>query len=805
MRTRCFVGCRICPEWGRLLILLYLAFSASAVRAQFAGPAAAARDVRVSTPAPLPTKGESGEQRVERLLEARVDVVFRGTLGEGLAELGRALGVEIAVDRESLEEIGVELGAPVVWDLRGCRAREAVELLLRDCDLAGVVVDGRILVLSLEDQEQATTNEALDVSALLDAAGSNTLRERFLQSLPDVITATVQPTQWERYGGRCRFEPSSASQSRFVLTASAGVRRDVKALLGALEQAAKAQTPVSLFPFAEEKAAALQAMARPVTLDFRDAPLPDAMREIGRQIQMSINLDRRGLDDMGIGLDSPITFQCRGLRASDALARILDRHELTWMCLGGGLLVTTFEEYESRLTTAVFDIHDIVFVGDEVRDVDSPVEAISTVIAPSSWNQVGGPGSIAPICLKDHTFLVVSQTQEVLWNIQSILERIRKSRKEGQAVLRERNEEQAALAKALDRQMAWHFDNVPLEEAVSVIARTLGVDAFLDRRSLDDMGIGTDSPVSLPAGRYVARDALKQMLDPLDSTIVIAHGGVMITTEETAESRMETAVYAVDDLIHRDNQWADYECLIECITTAIEATAWDQVGGPGLIAVFETEDSGLLVVSQTQPILHQLTQFFDILREVRKTPAQSWVLESKTDAAVRKALEKRIAWSFSQTPLPEAAAKIAADLGVQVRIDRSAFDDMGIDPDRTRVSLPYLYFPAREALGRMLVPAELSFTIGDGALVITTEENAANRFKVAVHHITGMVAAGTATPDGLVEAIYRTVAPETWDAEGGPGCASVLDLSGDRKVLVVAHEERVLHEVEKRLDGVRRK
>ena len=58
---------------------------------------------------------------------------------------------------------------------------------------------------------------------------------------------------------------------------------------------------------------------------------------------------------------------------------------------------------------------------------------------------------------------------------------------------------------------------------------------------------------------------------------------------------------------------ADFDSLIELITTTVQPTTWDEVGGPGSIAPFETNLS--LVISQTQEVHDQIK---DLLEQLRK-------------------------------------------------------------------------------------------------------------------------------------------------------------------------------------------
>ncbi len=59
----------------------------------------------------------------------------------------------------------------------------------------------------------------------------------------------------------------------------------------------------------------------------------------------------------------------------------------------------------------------------------------------------------------------------------------------------------------------------------------------------------------------------------------------------------------------------DFDSLIELITTTIQPTTWDEVGGPGSIAPFETNLS--LVVSQTQDVHEEIVDLLEQLRRLQ--------------------------------------------------------------------------------------------------------------------------------------------------------------------------------------------
>ena len=88
-------------------------------------------------------------------------------------------------------------------------------------------------------------------------------------------------------------------------------------------------------------------------------------------------------------------------------------------------MITTPEEAESRLTTKVLDVSDLVVCRDKDDelwdDYDTLIDVITSTIMPTTWDQVGGPGSITGASLGTAKVLIVSQTQDVHEEIATLL------------------------------------------------------------------------------------------------------------------------------------------------------------------------------------------------------------------------------------------------------------------------------------------------------------------------------------------------------------------------------------------------
>ena len=108
------------------------------------------------------------------------------------------------------------------------------------------------------------------------------------------------------------------------------------------------------------------------------------------------------------------------------------------------------------------------------------------------------------------------------------------------------------------------------------------------------------------------------MLEPLELTWIIRNESLEITTPEQAESLLETRIYPVRDLVLLEFQRtvdADFDSLIDMITSTIAADSWDEVGGPG--AIEANWNSLSLVISQTWSTHRRIEPLLTTLRTAR--------------------------------------------------------------------------------------------------------------------------------------------------------------------------------------------
>jgi hypothetical protein len=173
-----------------------------------------------------------------------------------------------------------------------------------------------------------------------------------------------------------------------------------------------------------------KALETPAAAEFIETPLQDAVDFLKEYLKIEILLDRKPMEEANIGADVAVTLNMRGLPLATVLHHLLKPHGLTWTVQDGVLLITTPEAEESRLTTRLYDVADLVVCRDSKNqlwdDYETLTDLITTTVAVTTWDTVGGPGSITGASIGTAKVLVISQTYRVHREIATLLADIRK-------------------------------------------------------------------------------------------------------------------------------------------------------------------------------------------------------------------------------------------------------------------------------------------------------------------------------------------------------------------------------------------
>ena len=165
-------------------------------------------------------------------------------------------------------------------------------------------------------------------------------------------------------------------------------------------QGSKSQDSVLLTPFQQKLN---DALGWTDSFDFDDVPLKDFATEMGRKLGTDVVFDSRALEDLGLPMDAPITLKAKGISNRSALRLVLDQLELDFVIGDEYVQITSIDESEQRLgAPRAYPIWDLVKSDNQELgpDYDSLIELITSICAPSSWDVVGGPGSLGRVSLQ---------------------------------------------------------------------------------------------------------------------------------------------------------------------------------------------------------------------------------------------------------------------------------------------------------------------------------------------------------------------------------------------------------------------
>ncbi|MBN2474528.1 MAG: hypothetical protein JXB62_07960 [Pirellulales bacterium] len=195
----------------------------------------------------------------------------------------------------------------------------------------------------------------------------------------------------------------------------------------------------------------------------------------------------------------------------------------------------------------------------------------------------------------------------------------------------------AETRQKLEKLATADFIEYPLVDVLAHLTEVAGVQVYVDHRSLDEVGIQPDVPITMDLKDVPVEMLLRLILRQLDLTYMLDHGVVVVTTPEEVEQSLEIRVYRVDGLVEASGPQAALEAatesadpyfgrdmrpghggrphgldeLISLITSTVVPESWEDVGGPATIKPFRDT----LVVLQTQFGQHKVEKLLQHLRE----------------------------------------------------------------------------------------------------------------------------------------------------------------------------------------------
>ena len=187
----------------------------------------------------------------------------------------------------------------------------------------------------------------------------------------------------------------------------------------------EAANPVELDNIAKIR----KALDGKTTLDFKKTPLGDVVSQLATQHQIEIRLDAKTLEEASIGVNTEVTCNRRDVSLHSALRSMLRPMDLAYIIRDESLVITTPDRAQNELTTKVYPVGDLLAGPRRLaggNNFQQLINMISSTVGPTTWDEVGGPGSIQEFT--NSRSLVVSQTDEMHEQIGELLTALRQAR-----------------------------------------------------------------------------------------------------------------------------------------------------------------------------------------------------------------------------------------------------------------------------------------------------------------------------------------------------------------------------------------
>ncbi|MBI1247307.1 hypothetical protein GC197_05610 [bacterium] len=392
-----------------------------------------------------------------------------------------------------------------------------------------------------------------------------------------------------------------------------------------------------------------------IDLDVADAPLNEVLQSISERTGIPIRIDGTGLKEIDLRPEEKVSITVPKTSTEIALRLMLDQLKLGFEVEPTGLLISAPGALEKKIHLQTYNVKDLLETNDDL-EANPLLGLITTTIDPNSWDELGGPGTIAPY----HGCLQVTQSRLNHRRVKRLLDQLRRARDLSSEEYQTESLQVSPLTKpsaAFRAQLQANLARVDLhnashEDTLASLTKDYGDQLFINWQALVDEPFLVKAPISIQLQNVTQEQALDALTDQLRLTWFTLGNVIVITTPEDSENYQDTRVYPIRDLVwhglntndpqiqemlkHQANpydqldgstqvwfgclgtsspyqsmplgfpeiQAPNYSALIDNITTTVEPDSWDELGGPGTIGFYYMSDC--LVVKQTQKVHRQV-------------------------------------------------------------------------------------------------------------------------------------------------------------------------------------------------------
>ncbi|HEV3440698.1 MAG TPA: hypothetical protein VG122_25305 [Gemmata sp.] len=374
---------------------------------------------------PLDPLAEASARQKIADQKAEADVRTAIKDAEALAKSSQAKALRILKTAQTNLDVSVALSTEGRQTLNAMLSAKIAQLEGRPLPEVGSKLDPLAATVK-HDKNAAKENSTAELKAVNDGiqrivklknAGLPKDAEREIAALaksypnnPSVIRLQEQDGFGSRVEDALEF---ARQQDKRITLAFNDVSRSSLPAIGDIEfpkdWKEKTKRRLSQIQLSEKEKKIIEALNKPVTVDWNGRMLEEALQELSNVIDQNLFIDKKSLSDIGIDLTKTVSLQAKGLATRTVLRQLLAAQGLTFVVKDESIQVVTIEKARDMLVTRVYYLGDLAqgigpFGGvaagpllnfqQTMSTVDLIMKAIQTSVDPMCWKSNGGPCTI---------------------------------------------------------------------------------------------------------------------------------------------------------------------------------------------------------------------------------------------------------------------------------------------------------------------------------------------------------------------------------------------------------------------------
>lgn len=360
--------------------------------------------------------GQEKEETIRKTLRQPCSINVQNRKLSGIVEsLGKDWNVPMLLDDFVIREAGSDPAKKISMQVTNVSRHAALRALLRSVKLDYFVENGRVSISTAEKCRVHIVTRVYDVELMSSIAPL--IAGPIEPKWESLILNTIGAGTWRAHGGKGWLEerPNSDKVTKtLVIRNNEQVHEEICALLNEFRANHKrdainlpeklAETYVAV-PEYETTETTSKYLRHKCSFSLPNTPLPEALRQLAADWNLSIVIDEAALAEAGIKSDQPISGNPKGVMRATALAQLL-KPTLDYYVADGIVVVSTPATCQQRVPLRVYNVirlqDDAVAAGEFISKITN------TVFAPT-WSENGGTGAIG---LEGHTHSLVVRNTE---------------------------------------------------------------------------------------------------------------------------------------------------------------------------------------------------------------------------------------------------------------------------------------------------------------------------------------------------------------------------------------------------------